>query len=77
MIGNICLLLGLSYLWFGVVQPLYRSTKLQQIRRSTEAIEAQKMLAVRSYYPGLKELSPRELRELYDVNGAYNQIGRY
>lgn len=77
MIGNICLILGLSFLWYGVILPLHRKTVRVQARRYQSALRAKQTLAVRSFYPGLDKVGPKELRRSYDVERAYNQIGRF
>ncbi|MCI5065684.1 hypothetical protein MRY87_08175 [bacterium] len=74
--GIFCLFFGCSALIFGVLRPLSVAHAHKRGLRSQEEFELAKVLAVRHYYPGLHKLTPEELRDQFDVEAAYANIGR-
>ncbi len=77
MTGMLCLILGLSLFWYEVIVPVRRRAHRQITRRHREAVRMQKIRSIRSYYPGLFDLTPKEIEEQYDVDQAYDNICRW
>ncbi|MCB0321841.1 MAG: hypothetical protein KDD60_13025, partial [Bdellovibrionales bacterium] len=76
MNGFSCLILGLALLWFEALRPLKRHYARLQLENVQKNRLLQKIKAIRIYYPGLQELTPKEAMERFDVETAYNNIGR-
>ena len=76
MVGIICLITGLSLLYWTTLQPIYRGTVVRIKQQKRQALRQAKIKAIRNYYPGLKVLTPSEIAARYNIEQAYNRIAR-
>lgn len=72
----ISFLLGISLLYWTTLSPIYKHTLQKTRLKRKEALKQVKIRAIRHYYPGLRDLSPRELVTMYDIDRAYNNIAK-
>ena len=56
--------------------PILKAARERSRRGIEEAYKLEKLRAVRQCYPALDELSYTEISALYDVDAAYDDIGR-
>ena len=73
MVTTISFLL-LTLLW--VTIPILRSLRKSGEESLEEAVFLVKLRLVRKYYPELHELSYTEIAERFDIDRAYENIGR-
>jgi len=73
VIGAICL--ALSWLW--LIRPFLIAEHVKAEKASNQVYLFTKLKIVRSYYSEMQDLTYTEILREYDVDGAYNNIGRH
>lgn len=61
---------------FTVVLPFLRFNRMERERRFEEKLRFVKLWAIKKYYPALSDMTFEEIAETFDIDLAYNNIGR-
>lgn len=75
MVTIVALLVTLLSLYY-IVIPVMQYNRYVARREWEEELKYFKLRAVKRYYPALRDLSYSEIQETYNVDAAYDNIGR-